>query len=452
MKKFVVLLVVVAMTCFGAIAFAADVTVGGSYEIRSRDFNNLNLTKDLPAATAGDERDTQNRIRIDVNAKAGDVKGKLQLESDFGGGPGDWGRNFEQYATSAGTTNTTVLGFREAWVNFNLPFAPVSVTAGHQLLTLGNGWFFRSMHFGSDAWVISNQTGPNTIAFVDVKFKENVVSAEDDLDAYAILDVFKLSDTSSVGIDITSLMDRRASLSAAPGPNSIYQTGIVGNPNPFSEINLLNLGLNFNGQIGPVKLKAEIDVQGGKAKSGVDPTTGLPFGDSKFKGNQIVVQGSVPLAPVTINFTVARGSGFEDNSNDVDQFVPALDVDPHYTFLYEYKIATPAANLLTGVGRAKNTGFANTTALSAGVSLAATKSVTVGVDFWFLQATEDIYNVVVDDGVSMTDEIGQELDVKVNWKLYDNLAWNWTLGYFKAGDGMGNEDATGIQGVLAFKF
>ena len=60
----------------------------------------------------------------------------------------------------------------------------------------------------------------------------------------------------------------------------------------------------------------------------------------------------------------------------------ALDVDPHYTFLYEYKISTAAG--------AKNTGFSNTTALGLGASFAATKSLTIGADVWLLQATEDV--------------------------------------------------------------
>ncbi len=60
-------------------------------------------------------------------------------------------------------------------MSVNLPGLPVNVTAGHQLLQLGNGWFFRSKHFGSDAWVVANQTGNNTLAFVDVKISEGLI-------------------------------------------------------------------------------------------------------------------------------------------------------------------------------------------------------------------------------------------------------------------------------------
>ena len=36
--------------------------------------------------------------------------------------------------------------------------------------------------------------------------------------------------------------------------------------------------------------------------------------------------------------------------------------------------------------------------------------------------------------------------------MYDNLSWNWELGYFMPGDGMGADNATGIQGILSYKF
>jgi hypothetical protein len=428
------------MTCFSTMAFAAaEVTVGGSYELRSRDFDNTNVTTDSigsTSVTAGDHRDTQDRIRIDVNAKAGDVKGKLQLNSDFSH---SWGTNTQNNTFETYTGPGTSLGFREAWVNFNLPGIPVNVTAGHQLLTLGNGWFFRSMHFGSDAWVIANQTGPNTLAFVNVKVAEGVAANEDDVDAYVLLDVFKLSDTVTVGADLTKVMDRRAAAFGAGEEASLY-----------------NLGLNLNAKFGIVGIKAQADMQAGEIKNANFVTVPLPSGDAKFKGNQVVVQGNIGLDPVTVNFIVGRGTGEKVNETDVNQYVNFLDVDPHYTFLYEYKTVTA-----TGL---KNTGMANTTVLGAGVSAAATKSLTVAADFYLLKATQAVaINGATDflgnDATSR--DLGMEVDVKVNWKLYDNLAWNWTLGMFKPGDAYdtmvngvatGADDVTGIQGVLAFKF
>jgi hypothetical protein len=408
MKKFVVLLVVVALTLVTSAVFAAEVTVGGEVAVRSRNFDNMDMSDATPDTAALGHRDTQQRLKIDVNAKAGDVKGKIQLWNDFE----TWG-GFE-------AQNGSALGIREAWVNFNLPGLPVNVTAGHQLLTLGNGWFFRSMHFGSDAWVVATKMGDNTLAFVNVKFAENDAQQSDDADAYSILGAFKLNDDMKIGFDVTNLVDRTDKAGATP-----------------SKVNLYNVGVNFNGKVGPVALKAELDMQAGDLE---DLSAGGT--DSSFKGNQLVVQGSVAVAPVTLNFTVARGSG-DDNAadNDIESFQNALDIDPHYTFLYEYKMAGPSGT--------KNFGFSNTTALGIGATFAATKSLTIGADFWHLMATEDVPNVV---GAGTTDEIGQEIDVKVNWKVADNLNWNWVVGMFMPGDGMGKDDATGIQGILSFAF
>ncbi len=426
MKKFYVLLAVAVLVCLSSMAFAADVTVGGSVQVRSRDFNDMKFNKNDMSAN---QVDTQERIMLDVNVKADGVKGKISLWNDFE----DWGRLESAQGNGFGSTSGTGVsgtnasgistsghfGFREAWLNFDVPNIPVNVTAGHQLLQLGNGWFLRNKHFGSDAWVISNQTGPNTVAFVNIKVAEgNAAFASDDADAYALLDVFKINEDMSVGVDIAAVKVR---------PNTELQ----------------NFSANFNGKLGPVKLLAQADFQTGKQ-------TGLPSGvEPKFKGNEIVIQGNVLMDPVTINFLLASGSGnkigYVAGTDDNKAYVNFLDVDPHYTFLYEYKLATAAG--------AKNTGFSNTTAISVGAMFAATPSLKVGLDIYQLMATEKITNGVGED----SDEVGLEVDAKIQWKLYDNLAWNWDFGYFKPGKAFktaaGTTDAAmGAQGILALKF
>jgi hypothetical protein len=170
-----------------------------------------------------------------------------------------------------------------------------------------------------------------------------------------------------------------------------------------------------------------------------------------------------------LNFTAARGSGddLSSNANEIGQMITALDVDPHYTFLYEYKVPTAALNMVSGKPSTDNlnTGFANTTALSAGVSVPVTKSLTVSADFWFLQATEKVETGALDAASNpiLSDDIGMEVDVKIGWKIADNLAWNWNLGLMKPGDvyasntgvagiNVDADDITGIQGILAYKF
>ena len=125
--------------------------------------------------------------------------------------------------------------------------------------------------------------------------------------------------------------------------------------------------------------------------------------EPKFKGYEIVIQGNVGLDPVTINFLLAQGSGSKVTDTDVKRFVNFLDINPRYTFLYEYKLASPGA-----FGGAHQ-GFSNTTVISVGAMFAVGKSLNIGLDVYDLIATEKVTNVLGEE----SDEIGTEVDAKV---------------------------------------
>lgn len=415
MKKIFVLLAAAALVLVGSMAFAAEVTVGGSVDIRSRLNKDLDLVKNNGDAS---EAVTAERVRLDVNVKAGDVKGKVQIENDWD----SWGRyETVQGKTAVGTTTASRLGIREAWMLFPLPSTPVNVKAGHMLLQLGNGWFFRSLKWGSDAWVAYTDIDALHFALVNIKAYEGINTEADDVDAYMLLATMKPSDTMKFGLNVTMINDRRDTYGYGGGGPAAKETKAT------------NVGLIFDGKTGPVDLKAEIDVQTGKAKTD----------SSKFKGNQVVLQGKVNLAPVDVNFTLARGTGQKAGSNNWNQMITFLDADPHYTILYEYRVPGPCGLY---------TGFCNTTAVSAGAMFAATNTLSVGADFWFLQATEKVANVVSTTPGATTRELGMEVDVKINWKIADNVSWNWTIGYLDPGKGLGRDAAMGGQGVLSMKF
>jgi len=155
---------------------------------------------------------------------------------------------------------------------------------------------------------------------------------------------------------------------------------------------------------------------------------------------------------LSLNFTVARGSGNKNGTtNDHDGIVNILDADPHYSFLYEYKVAAGGSGATTGKG------FDNTSALGIGGMMNLSKSVAVGLDLWYFQATEKVLNRNTADPNDTTNSLGTEIDAKVNWKINDNLSWNWNLGYLMPGDGLAKavdatDAATGVQGILSYKF
>jgi hypothetical protein len=442
MKKFLVVIAVLAMTMLSTAAMA-EITFDGSIEFLLRDIKNTS-DWDSSKLTDGDYRLTYERLRLGVSAKHDNVKGRMQIENDWDvWGDQSYSVNSTGGFSSAGanpgfeTRPNNPLNFREAWLDFTIPYiAPAHVKVGRQFLQLGNGWWFRSGKYGSDAWVVG-LPGKNTIAFVDVKAAENNSSASDDTDAYVLLDTYKINDTNTVGAYIAHVLDRRGTWT-----NNAYFGGAVNG----KETTLDNIGLHYSGKLGAVNLTAEYDLQMGQIKSAATSTLLNPNTDYKFKGSQLVVQANATMDAFTVRGTLGYGTG-DDNATDtnMDQFVAFMDKDPHYTLVYEYYMKTAAG--------AKNTSFANTTAIGLGGDYKINKMFTVGIDLWMLKATE---KVSLNSGAA-SDDIGNEADISLKITLYDQLTWNTWYGMFMTGDAYKSpagkaDDATAWHSVLSYKF
>jgi hypothetical protein len=423
MKKFLAVIAVLALTMVGSMAMA-EVTFDGSVEMRLQAAKNLADWDDAATSDSDTYRKTQTRLRFGVNGKHENVKGRIQIETDWDNwadGTGSANPGFE-------TRPNSTLAYREGWVDFVLPgISPAHIKVGRQFLQLGNGWFFRSGKYGSDAWVVG-LPGKNTIAFVDVKAAENTLSNADDTDAYVLLDTFKIDDTKSVGAYIAHVLDRKGAWT-----NRAFATSGI------TETTLDNIGLWFNGKLGAVNLAAELDWQMGEIK---DPTS-----TTDLSGYQLVVQATMPIDSLTINATAAMGSGDDPNTSDeVEQFIPFMDVDPHYSFVYEYLTETASGS--------KSTAFANTTALGLGAMFQLNKMIALGADLWYFMADQKF---AAQTSGTPDDEIGNEVDVKLNLKLYDQLTWNTTAGIFMPGKAYENaqgkaDDATAIFSTISYKF
>src|SRR3990172_2146673 len=117
MKKILSLFAVLGMVCLSSMALA-DVTVGGTVQLRSRNFDTMSFDKNN---NTKDAVDTQERIQVDVNAKSDKVKGKITIWNDFetwGNYENAQGKGFDNNAT-IGVTGNNVFGIREAWVSFD---------------------------------------------------------------------------------------------------------------------------------------------------------------------------------------------------------------------------------------------------------------------------------------------------------------------------------------------
>jgi len=516
MKKFLVVMAVLAAVCMTTAAYAIDVTLSGEVAVRERLFlNNIGTTNSSGTtpnsatytgsqAIANSHADrtndayTQSHFLLEVNIKAdNNIKGKLALFNDWD----DWGGSgrgaidqLRGYGNSSdGSSNSNVGNvpansqynqangssafIREAWIDFMVPGTPVGLKAGRMLGQLGQGWFLRSQYGGQDAWLLYANLGSTTIAFQDVKVSEgqtnqgtatvkilDTTRSFDDVDLYSFIATIKPSDTATISFDLSYLNDRNGVVLVSPigaSGSGQFSTGTG---------YLWNLGMSYNVKAGPATIKGEFDVQNGHVQTFGSPAA--LSGGTDYGGYQGIVMASVPVGIVTINVNGAYGSGNRPGSSNYSAYTPMLDITQHYTYIYEYRNKTAAGGTYLG--------FANTTALSAGIMVQATKSVAVGFDTWWLQATEypTVRNATTGNFVSKplngaqdsanSKDLGVETDFKVNWQISPNLSWNTQLCWFATGaayrtpnNGVANVGGVGqgwmddiytIQGVLMLKF
>jgi len=505
MKKFLVVMAVVAAVCMTTAAYALDVTLSGEVGVRERlFFNNIGTTNSLTGVTqnsatytgnqaiANSHADrtndayTQTHFLLEVNIKAdNNIKGKLALFNDWD----DWGGSgrgavdqLRGYGNSSdGSANSNVGNvpansqynqangssafIREAWIDFMVPGTPVGLKAGRMLGQLGQGWFLRSQYGGQDAWLLYANLGQNTIAFQDVKVSEGQTSqgtaavkvldttrSYDDVDLYSFIATLKPSDNATISFDVSYLNDRNGVVLVSPmGANGSGQFSA-------GDGYLWNIGMSYNVKAGPATIKGEFDVQSGHVQT--FGALAVQNGGVDYGGYQGILMASVPVGIVTFNFNGAYGSGRRPGSSNHSEFIPMLDITQHYTYIYEYRNKTAAGSTYLG--------FSNTTALSAGVMVQATKSIAVGFDTWWLQATEyptannaqgyaQSAALNSPNSNANSKDLGVETDVKVNWQISPNLSWNWQFCWFATGPAYRTaagfmDDIYAIQGVLMLKF
>lgn len=407
MKKALVLLVVAALTLFSSVALAGEIAVSGSIDTRSWNVDNRDMTDLLDDRQAK----TETRVRLNIDGKVSDTtKARISIENDWD----NWARFEQKMANGASMVgNTGWLDLREAWVQVGLPLG-LNLKGGHQLLQLGNGWFFRSMKYGSDAWVLFKDIDNLHLGFVDVKIAEGAVDATDDADAYVLVATYKISDDMKIGMDIADVKFRQ-----------------VGGVNPDE---MMNISAHFNGKLGPVELKAQADMQMGD--DGNTPK-------SKYKGTELVAQVSMPLGPVSARALLGQGSGpdYAVGAVDTKEYVNYLDADPHYGAIYEYLVGQPA-----GFGVGAHEGFSNTFAIGVGATYKATDSLSISADVLKLAATEA--------PAAADDDLGMEIAVRIGWQIEKGVNWNWTIAQFAPGDAYGPnpDNVEAIYGVLGVSF
>jgi hypothetical protein len=311
-----------------------QITLDGSLRYRGEIRNNFDLNENNVPATDNSTYDT--RIRLGVGAKLSDkVQAKIVLQSGTGSSDGHtWGSYTA--STSGGTyrVGNTMHGsvnFNQAWLNYKTDTFGVKV--GHMPLKLGNGIFFDHTKFGDDAIVIYADPADGLhVGALTAKFVDGGGNNDQDIDAYVLLGVYK-ADAFNASADLTQVNDE---VNAGAG----------------KQLTVYNVGLRGDTTVGPVKIKADLEIQSGAAEDGVAPGT-----DYDLSGMAVVLGGSMDLGVAKVGLEVGMGSGDDPTTaNENEEFITSTNLAASYPcYIYGPRVRT-AANAGT-----TNTGIANTT-------------------------------------------------------------------------------------------
>ncbi|MBI4823736.1 MAG: alginate export family protein [Nitrospirae bacterium] len=377
---------------------ATNVTIDGSIRIRGA-MSQLDMDSDV----GGTSSSYDHRVTLGATAKLEKVTGRILFEAGGGASSDVYTPGTNDGATGVytqGNAKQSTPMLLESWILYKGD--KVGLKAGHMPLALGNNLFFNHTKFGDDAIVLfMDPTKEIHVGLLTIKIDEEsseVKGNTEDSDAYVGLMTFK-SEAFNASADITYLID--GDFLAANG------------------LKFYNIGLRGDTKVGPLTVKADLELQSGSVEEGVSATQ-----DYDLSGSAIMLGASMKLDPVSLSLEIGRGSGDDSGTaNELETFVTSLGAGaPYPAFIYGPRVKT-AAN-------ATNTGIANTQYIKVGAG-AKVGPVDVKADLLLLTAVEE-----VDLGSSGTksDDLGMEFDAKGTYKLAKNLTYWIEGGYFMPGD------------------
>jgi hypothetical protein len=424
---FVLGLVVVDYVSATELSTSGSLRFRGEYKDNVTDFND-------DVSNTSDDSYYDGRVRLAIDANVSDkTTGRIHLES----GSADTSDTYK-WATQTpegkgiygeGNSKRGELRILEAWIQHKgsgLIGTPAGIKIGHMPLKLGNGLFFNHSKFGDDAIVLfADPTKELHIALLTAKLTEGTPGTPDDTDLYVGLFTYKVSGVNVSG-DVTYLDDQDYS---ADG------------------LHFWNFGLRGDTKVGGLGLKADVELQSGKAKGALSSAAATATNitsDAKFKGYAVLLGANYTVSDITLDAEFALGSGDKDRTDSkVGTFVTALSGSQNYTYVYDYRAATAgvAAQSTTATSGATGTGLANTTYYKIGATAKPAKDLSANLNLYLLKATKAVSTSSTYDDKG----IGTELDGKLTYQIDKNLVYFVEGGYLWAGDFYKNVRAADVN-------
>jgi hypothetical protein len=214
------------------------------------------------------------------------------------------------------------------------------------------------------------------------------------------------------------------------------------------------LGFAFQGKAGIFTLKGEVDYLTGNddiqnVDSGRNQVLDVNNGD--LEGWNLYLDAKVALGPGKLGAVLGMGSGDDDPMSGKGNINKIRTNGFFYvTEVWEDSVMPDELGITPqGLGSPASRGyreFENTNLFQLNYTWPINEKLTYFVAGTYIRATEDIWawsggddGIVgpADMGPDKSDDLGEELDMKLTWKVSPGLAWIFRGGYFWAGDGAG---------------
>ncbi|MDX1632827.1 MAG: alginate export family protein [Thermoanaerobaculia bacterium] len=214
-------------------------------------------------------------------------------------------------------------------------------------------------------------------------------------------------------------------------------------------------GLSFQGPVGPVTLKGEAAYLTGSddvANADSGPAQLLDVNDGDLEGYVLYADAEMPLGPGALGAVFGLGSG-DDDPMAGDGNITKIRTNGFFyvTEVWEDSVMPDEEGITPqGLGSPASRGyreFENTTLLQLNYSWKPAPDWRLFLSGTFLQATEDLHPWSDLDGdgaiepgefgAESSDDLGSEIDFRLDWNVMKHVTWTLRGGYMWAGDAAG---------------
>ena len=346
-----------------------------------------------------------------------------------------------------------------AYVDFNYADYGFHAKLGRQHFILGNKLVVDQDNDG--VW-LSKKAGPGDLSFTWSKMSEGADSLSDnndgpqggtdarDADLYTLAYAFKAGDW-NLNPYVAYYSDKGIDDGTAYIPQG-FQYFLARFRPQITDATVL--GFSFAGTAGKLKLKGEVDILSGNDEIyNVDsgPKQVLDVNNGDLEGWNIYLDASLPLGPGKLGGVFGMGSGDDDVMSGKGNMNKIRTNGFFYiTEVWEDSVMPDELGITPqGLGSPASRGyreFENTTLFQLNYTWNINERFLYFVSGTVIKATEDIYawsggadGIVgpADMGPEHSSDLGEELDMKLVWKVTPGLAWIFRGGYFWAGDAAG---------------